>query len=96
MSGSTIYTNPVGWARRVAGTRRRYLLVSAAVAAAGTGLLLMIVFTCTQLWIRLAGGFLTVCVAIEMPLYCLRAIRAFLTEGCSGKGRERGRDTEEE
>lgn len=80
MAGSTIFTNPAGWARRVAGTRKRYLLVSAALAAAGTGLLVVILFSEAQLWVRLTGGFLTVCAAIEMPLYCLRALRALISE----------------
>ena len=88
MAGSTIFTNPKGWARRVAGTRRKYLAVSAAVAAAGAGLLALILLTGAPLWLRLTGGFLTVCVVIEMPLYCLRAIRAFLAGDAGGAASE--------
>jgi len=41
VAANSIHKNPAGWARIVAGTRRRYLLTSAAAAAAGVLLLIL-------------------------------------------------------
>ena len=83
MMERTIYKKPVGWAERLTGTRRRYLLSSFMTVLAG-GVLMY--FSVSPSWSR--GTWLTtvssvmvfVC-AVELPLYYLRALRALLKEG---------------
>ncbi len=76
MPANSIHRNPAGWARTVAGTKKRYRLTSAAVAAAGVLLLVFTFLPNNALWLRLVTGFITVVAAVEFPLYCLRAIHA--------------------
>jgi hypothetical protein len=76
--GKSIFKNPAGWADTVAGSKSRYRFISAAVAAAGVLLLILTFLPSEVLWLRLVKGFLIVVFAIEIPLYCLRALHALL------------------
>ena len=76
----TIYKNPVGWAERLAGTRRRYLLSSFLTILAGSFLMYFSVSTSRERWFTAVASVTVVIFTVELPLYYLRAMRALLKE----------------
>lgn len=76
----TIYRNPVGWAERLAGTRRRYLVSSLLTILAGGFLLYFSVSMSVESWFTAVASVTVVIFAVELPLYYLRAMRALLKE----------------
>lgn len=82
MLKNTIFRNPVGWAKTLAGTRRRYLTSS--ICTGLVGLLLVLLSSAAPQWprIRILNSIIIFIAAFEMPLYYLRALRAILLRPC--------------
>lgn len=86
MFNNSIYSNPAGWAVRIVGTNRRYITVSAVTALTGCFIILLVSFRITLIWQLLIIPPVFI-VTIELPLYCLRALRSVVKGYCNGQAR---------
>lgn len=80
MFENSIFKNPAGWAGMVAGTRGRYIFTSLVSVVTGLSVFFVMVLSLNNVWIRLITGICIFAVAIELPLYSLRALRTLLKE----------------
>ncbi len=78
MLNNSIYKNPAGWAKTLAGTKKRYLISS--VCTGLVGILLVVLSAAAPQWprIRMLRSIMIFIAAFEMPLYYLRALRAII------------------
>jgi hypothetical protein len=78
MLRNNVFTNPIGWARALVRTRRRYRVVSTASAALGLSLIVLLHLRGVGVWIAVGASILAFIGCVELPLYYLRALRAFV------------------
>lgn len=85
----SVYTDPVGWAEMIAGTRRRYLVTSSFAALLGVAVVGALTWSAEGPAAAVGLGALGAAIAVEAPLYCLRALRALLVQRgrCQGAHR---------
>ncbi len=74
----SVFTDPVGWAEMVAGTRRRYLVTSWIAGLLGVSAVAALVLGAEGPVAAVGLAALGIAIALEAPLYALRAIRALL------------------
>lgn len=80
MFENSIARNPVGWARNLAGTKKRYRIVSLLVGIAGGWIVFIQLSEFQKDWTGVINLIITITVAVELPLYMLRALRTLIIE----------------
>jgi len=78
MLKNTIYRNPAGWAKMLAGTRRRYIISSVCTGLIGILLVALSAAANQRSQISVVRSIMIFVAAFEMPLYYLRALRALI------------------